>query len=144
MYIFVHKWATQVILYDNESTLNALKATIGHELTHKGGDFFSIPLGLKAYRFIAQTNEVHADFGAAQKMLNGGRTALLQAIKYKQDLVTGKDGDCTHPSWQRRYHYAANYNFNEELVCKIAEDVGCKNRKLIRQIISHYEEIDLN
>lgn len=77
-------------------------------------------------------------------MLNSNRMALLQAIRYKQDLVAGKDGDYAHPSWGRRYNYAANYNFNEELVCKIAEDVGCKNEKLIQQIVSHYETINLS
>ena len=64
-------------------------------------------------------------------------------LNYKKECNQKDKSDFTHPSWARRLYYAENYNFNEDLIKKIAEDVGCKNKKLIKEISEFYDEIIL-
>ena len=140
------EWAYQLII--NNSNLNDIfLITLGHELTHKDNEICILKYGIKYIKMIAYTNEIHADFGAAQKMFNCNRKVLIKAIDYKLNYkkeYNQKDkSDFTHPSWARRLYYAENYNFNEDLIKKIAEDVGYKNEKLIKEISEFYDEIIL-
>lgn len=58
-------WAMRILEYDNEDTLNAFKATIGHELTHKDNDLkISSFSEFTELRFLSWVNEVHADFSS--------------------------------------------------------------------------------
>ena len=137
-------WAARVVLYDNEDTINAFKITVGHELTHKDKEVREL-LHLKINRkFIARVSEVHADFGAAQKMFCSNRNALLASIDYKKLLKKVDNEDFRHPTWQRRKEYVLNYDFNEELIRIIANDVNCHNEKLIKRVVNFYDEIILN
>ena len=76
------EWAFQLIINNEEAGLTFL-ITIGHELTHKEKEFNILKYGIKYIKMIAYTNEIHADFGAAQKMFNCNRKILIKAIDYK-------------------------------------------------------------
>ena len=94
--------------------------------------------------FINRVNEIHADFGAAEKMFDNSRQILLETILYKMKLVKKPSIDKIHPTWEQRYNYVYNFNFDKTLIRRIANDVGCTNEKLIQKVISHFDEIYLN
>ena len=142
--IVTPEWAARLVMYSDEEVHNAFKITLGHELTHKDNDLCFFKYRVKYYKFIAHVNEVHADFGGAQKMANANRHILLNAIDYKKSNKRVDKADSTHPSWEQRKYYAENYNFNEALIQQIAKDVGCKNRDIIDKVCNHYQEIILN
>ena len=65
-------------------------------------------------------------------------------MKYKLSCKQKKDKDTrSHPSWNRRIEYISNYNFDYNLIDKIAFDVGCENSKLILAVKKHFSEIKL-
>ena len=132
------------LIFDNEYADRAFKITLDHELTHKEDPFLPYFLNVK---FCAWVNELHADFGSVKKMFDGERCALLYAIDYKMTYRKNKgkkDVDrYSHPSWARRKNYIQNYNFDDELIHKIAHDVKCKNQKLIDYVCGCYERIVL-
>lgn len=76
------EWASR-LLYEGNRTIveNAFLVTLGHELTHKKYDMFPLCY-IKNKKFIAWINEVHADFGAAELMLQGDREKLIQSMEY--------------------------------------------------------------
>ena len=136
-------WAVRLIFYNDESTWNAFRFTIGYELIHKDGDYFFFPAKIKESKFMLQTAEIHADFGAAEKMADCSRQKLLDSIRYKKALKKVDRGDFIHPSWKRREYYAENFNFDEKLIRQIAKDVGCSNEKLIEKVGKYYKKIVL-
>lgn len=138
------EWAVRIVLFNSEDTKNAFFITIGHELTHKDKEFSRLRFGKRNRQFIARVNEVHADFGAAQKMVNNNRQKLLDSIEYKRLLKKVDNEDFSHPSWARRKYYVENFDFNRELINKIAEDIGYTNQDLIDKVCNHYQEIKLN
>lgn len=93
-------------------------------------------------------------------MVNNNRQLLLESCKYKKERVllwrqSSKDkyskfADLLfnkipqdHPSWQQRIDYITNYNFNEELIRKIAKDTKCSNEKRIQKVINQFDPIIL-
>jgi len=147
------EWAARLVLNGSSDTQNAFLITLGHELTHKDGDFSDLKYDKSTKRFIAHTNEVHADFGAAQKVANSSRNILLKSIEYKSNYVkTHKDwlswdsvnkSDSTHPCWLKRKEYVENYDFDENLIRKIATDTNCSNQEVITKVIKHFVSIIL-
>ena len=135
------EWAFQLVC-NNESAHIAFLMTLGHELTHKEKDLFPPMYGCGT-KFVAWVNEVHADFGGTQKMLNDNRISALEAITYKMKQKSTDIENYSHPSWSRRQHYITNYNFNSELIKKIAQDAQYSNERVINKISSHFEEIVL-
>ena len=93
--------------------------------------------------FINYVNEVHADFGAAEKMVDSDRHKLILSMEYKLSLKQTDNDSPTHPSWKRRLEYASNYDFNEALIQRIATDTGCDNEVLINNINAYYKPINL-
>lgn len=73
------EWSIQLIL-DNKNAENAFLITLGHEITHKDGDFPNKGAHYKNKKFINWVNEVHADFGGAEKMVNSDRQKLVDSI----------------------------------------------------------------
>lgn len=138
------EWAAHLVLLGKDETINAFQATIGHELTHNDNDYLFIELFTKDKKFINWVNEVHADFGSCEKCFQNAREKVFYAMNYKRKYKGERDKDSsTHPSWKRREEYILNYDFNDLLICKIAEDVGCKNLKLICNVSRHFEGIIL-
>ena len=137
-------WAERLVLYNDNNTENAFLITIGHELTHKEKDFSSFFTLGKNRKFINWLNEVHADFGAAEKMVNCSKQKLLESIDYKLALKKRDYNHNTHPSWQQRRAYAESGTFGEILIDRIAEDVKCTNRNLIDKVKDYYKSIVLN
>lgn len=139
-------WVEKLIFNNSEATQNAFLMSLGHELTHKENDI-SIFKGVfikNGIRFIAHTNEVHADFGAVQKLANNNRKKQIEAMNYKMSHKKNTDiSDFFHPSWNKRQCYVKKYNFNEELIKQIAQDDNCTNQKLICNVVGHFEEIYL-
>lgn len=142
------EWAAIYTLYNNDDTKNAIRITIGHELTHKIKDFSKLVVFGKDKIFINWVNEIHADFGGAEKMANSSRLALIKSYDYKINYKINqhkKDIDkSSNPSFKTRKYYVENYNFNKKLIKKVALNTGCLNDQLINQIISYYDEIILN
>lgn len=145
--LFNAEWAAMCILFNDNDTRNAFIITLGHELTHKDGDFKKKLKNKIDKQFIYWINEVHADFGGVQKTYHSSRRALVNSCEYKYNYkIKQKREDedkTTHPSWQRRKEYAEKYNFDETLIKRIANDTGCNNATLIEQAISFYDKIIL-
>ena len=93
--------------------------------------------------FINYVNEVHADFGAAEKMVDSDRHKLILSMKYKLSLKHTDNDLSSHPSWKRRLEYVSDYDFDEILIRRIADDAGCHNETLINEITSYYRPIIL-
>lgn len=135
------QWAAHLVLYDSEMVNNAFRQTIGHELTHKENDYAFWEYFTKEKKFINWINEVHADFGSAEKTLDYSRDKLRQSLEYKRRAKRDKDKDSfTHPSWQTRCKYVEHYDFNEKLIKRVAKDTGCDNTGLIENVCRHYSE----
>lgn len=151
------RWAYQIVKDNNEQTRNAFCITIGHELTHKEGDICKSKYGIGARRFICWVNEVHCDFGGAQKMADSDREKLLMSCEYKQDIKKSNikvkkfnkktkksDEDAeSHPDWEKRINYVKEYDFNEKLIKKIAEDVNFHDEEIIQRVCHEYDDIYL-
>lgn len=145
-------WAAQIILYDNEKTHNAFLITIGHELMHKY-DCKITGLDNIEKKFINWVTEVYCDFGGAKLMVESDRKKLVDSATYKKEQKKEakkktfrpiRDIDTfDHPSWEHRAEYAQNYDFDETLIRKIAEDTGCTNEKLIQSVCVYYKPIKL-
>ena len=144
--IFNAEWAARIVLFDNGETMNAFKATVGHELTHKEPELSAMDKSYRAHIFKMRVNEVHADFGAIPKMLNNSRDLAIKACKYKKSLkksdASNKFSD--HPSWEQRLSYISDFNFNSELIYRIAKDMDFYNFAVINQAINFYEDIFLD
>lgn len=141
-YIIVSpEWATRLLLYDNEATRNAFLITLGHEMTHNENDFPTTGFHGKNKRFIDWVNEVHADFAAAEKMVECDRQKLLESIIYKRSFKKKWDkDDSSHPSWNKREIYAQKYDFNDVLIGQIQEDTECTNHKLVQKVKDFYKD----
>ena len=137
------EWAVRIVFFDSAETRNSFRITVGHELTHLDGDFSKKHYHRENWKFLSWVNEVHADFGGAQKMVGGSRELAVSGIRYKQKLKK-KDHDGSYPSWEKRAHYVEKYNFSIELLEIIAEQTGCTNRKLIEQVHEYYGDIVLH
>lgn len=138
-------WIKKVIESDDTTTENAFLITLGHELTHKKEEVSKRYFLKKMDRkFINWVNEVHADFGAAKEMVNGSRDLLIKSTEYKLALKPYNKDSYSHPSWTRRLEYATNYNFDELLIRKIANDTSFENELLLKKVLKHFSPIILN
>lgn len=132
------EWVYQLVTNSDKARI-ALLGTLGHEMSHKMGNIKGIR------KFELWTNEVHCDFKGASLTLNSERRLLLESMHNKIQLGH-KDIDnknCTHPSWRQRIEYASQYDYNEELIRKIAEDTKCSNEKRIQKVIKQFDPIIL-
>lgn len=65
-------------------------------------------------------------------------------MKYKLSCKKKKDRDTrSHPSWNKRINYIVNYDFNDDLIDKIAFECGCNNDKLITNVKNYFDVIEL-
>lgn len=136
--IVTPEWVYQLVTNSDKARI-ALLGTLGHEISHKMGN-------IKGCRkFELWTNEVHCDFKGASLTLNGERRLLLESIHNKIQIGRKNidDKDCTHPSWRQRIEYASQYDYNEELIRKIAKDTKCSNEKRIQKVINQFDPIIL-
>lgn len=132
------EWVYQLVTNSDKARI-ALLGTLGHEMSHKMGNIKGIR------KFELWTNEVHCDFKGASLTLNSERRLLLESMHNKIQLGH-KDIDnknCTHPSWRQRIEYASQYDYNEELIRKIAKDTKCSNEKRIQKVIKQFDPIIL-
>lgn len=143
--VFLKKsWIPKIVFEDTDVVFKAFKGTVGHELTHKNNDMQSYKYKAVDRLFINKVNEVHADFGAAEKMFSNSRQILLETISYKMSLIKKPNIDKIHPTWEQRYNYVYNFNFDESLIRQIAADVSCTNGELIQKVINYFDEIYLS
>lgn len=138
------EWAFYLLFFNDDELKDALNITIGHELTHKENEFHTFWLLSKKKMFVKWVNELHADFGAAQKMANSERQKLLNSMEYKKARKDEDKSTPNHPSCKQRIYYAEHYDFGEELIRQIAKDTDCNNQKIIDEVCKHYQEIKLN
>lgn len=138
------EWITHLALFQNEATREAFIATLGHEMAHKDNDFVFWEFGTKDKKFVNWINEIHADFCGACKCFQADREKEIHAIEYKLKFKGKKDKDSSvHPSWKKRLEYVSNYDFNIRLIRRIAADVKCRNKVLIRNVMDHFSDIEL-
>lgn len=145
------EYATRFILCHDDKLENSFNQTIGHELTHmeryqeKYKQLTPYRLPIKKMKFTSWVNEVHADFGGAQKMSDSNRQTLLEVMKYKAEVNPNSENCLSHPSWQQRMDYVKKFDFTSELIEQIAKDVGYKNQKFINKIkaYGYYSDIIL-
>lgn len=137
------EWTYRLICHFTEEIENAFLLTLGHEMTHKENDLFVFKHVGKNKKFFAYINEIHADFGGAKKLGNNNRENLIQALFYKKKNTDVNKNTKSHPSWDKRIEYATNYNFNEELIRKIASDVKVTDEKIINIACHHFDDIIL-
>ena len=136
------EWASELFL--NQEIKNAFIITIGHEKTHLENDFlYKKTINKLDKTFINYVNEVHADFGAAEKMVDSDRHKLILSMEYKLSSKHTDNDSSSHPSWKRRLEYVSDYDFDEILIHRIADDAGCHNETLINEITSYYRPIIL-
>ena len=136
--IFSPEWAARVVLKRNESQIPFLY-TLGHEMAHTERDI--CPLKHPKYcKFIAWTNEVHADLESGKIFLNRDKKKLLSAMLYICNS-NGKDIETiTHPSWKRRLQYVENFSsFNKKLVLQIAKDTNTLNNDIVQMVLENHE-----
>lgn len=142
------EWAAKLVFENADDTRNAFLITLGHELTHKDKEIFPLRFGFRWMSLIAYINEIHADYSAAQKMVESKRSILLKSVDYKRyhkvEIRGIQDKDTPeHPSWTRRKSYIESFNFDAQLIRKIALDLNCQNIKIIKYLIEFYDEIVL-
>lgn len=139
------EWAARIILnQDNPHMHDAFALTVCHEITHQEKDFYYFDLFTADGKFVNWIDEVHADFGGAEKGLNGERSRAYLAMEYKLSCKTKEDRDTrSHPSWNRRIDYITNYDFNDDLIDKIAFECGCNNDRLITKVKRFFDTIEL-
>ena len=137
------EWAARLFLFDSEATRNAFTITIGHEITHLDGDFPNTKLTRNDKKFVNWVNEVHADFCAAEKMVEYNIQKIIYYIKYKRSFKKKRKWNknySTHPSWNNRERYARNYDFNDILIEQIKVDTKCKNSELVQKVKVFYKD----
>lgn len=143
------EWAATIVLDASAESRNAFLMTLGHELTHKEGDFnpligFLVSIlcltnPISGLRFVAHVNEIHADFGAVEKFAKDDKEKQIAAMQYKTKRKNERDKDTiAHPSWKHRIEYIEKYNFDKNLIKKIAKRSGCKCQKLIALVAKYY------
>ena len=138
------EWAARLVLENTEEVRTAFLLSLGHELTHKEKDIYILTKGLCSLKFSLQINEVHADYGAVLKFVNSNRALALMGMNYKMKFKNINKESFEHPSWLKRKEYIQKYNFDEQLIRQIAEDVGCKNETVIKTVINHFDPIILD
>ena len=137
------EWAARLTLLYDSDVENAFRLTVGHEMTHQAGDYIFWEAFTKDRRFVNWVSEVHADYGGAKLAFDGRVEEAVWAVRYKAK-ERKKDRDSQgHPSWKRREEYLRVNTFGRDLICRIAEDVGCQNKILIANVCDFYEEIAL-
>ena len=130
--------------YNEETVVNAFKMTVCHEITHQENDYFYIEPFSKNQKFVNWVNEIHADYGGIIKAFDGDVNRGINVLEFKKNCKGGKDRDGqSHPSWKRRIEYIRKYDFNDDLIKKVAEITGCKNQKLINMLCMFYDNIEL-
>lgn len=141
------EWLVKIVLNHNDDELrNAFRFTLGHELAHKERWCFPVALTRGGSTYIAQLNEVYADFGAAKIVADGNRDAMLRSIQYKKNEYLNKDDtkkDGSHPSWERRERYATYFDFGPELIIEIAKELGCHGTLVEKRMLKFYKGYDI-
>lgn len=137
------EWAYQLLIHRNDDYVTtSFLLSLGHELNHTM-KWFPHTFNPEYDRFIRWCVEVHHDFAGAKIMGDGKRKNLLISITHKMLNRPHDEDSILHPSWKRRYCYAENYNFDEELIRRIAEDTEYQNEELILDMIAYYKPIVL-
>ncbi len=128
---------------------------VGHELGHSRVNMYCPLFGLLIKRvflkfashkdkFIARLIEVYCDhysmeFTGFSKDIH--QRIMCEHLKRKKSVGKDKDTDYSHPTWAERSEYIM-YDFNEELIRKIAKDNDYDNEEEIQKQIRYYEKVN--
>lgn len=144
-------WATELVLGRDDvyERKNALRITLGHEMTHLKYNWKCKKKPNADKKFSHWVDEIHADFGAAEIASKCSRKSLISFYEYKLKKQRENDNKykdkptIKHPSLEQRMGYAKEYDFDEKLIKQIAKDTGCKNKKLIQKSCDVFNTIHL-
>lgn len=137
------EWAARLVLFNSQEVKDAFRYTIGHEMTHQAGDYNYLEAFTVDKRFVNWVSEVHADYGGAVSAFNGDLNKAISAIDYKARGIKKDNDHQGHPSWKRRQDYLKIGSFDDKMIQQIANDVGCRKRILIENVIKFYKPIVL-
>ena len=139
------EWASRIILnQDNPHMHDAFALTVCHEMTHQENDFYYFDYFQLMENLLIGLTKSSADFCGVKRGLEGDRSRASFAMKYKLSCKKKKDRDTrSHPSWNKRINYIVNYDFNDDLIDKIAFECGCNNDKLITNVKNYFDVIEL-
>lgn len=145
MVVLNAEWAAELALKEDPDVDAALRMTVGHELTHMEKSFRFLGLDTRERKLVHWVDEIHADFGGIQKAFGGRRADGIRAVRYKRLRKGRRDRACrSHPSWAFRENCIRDYDFGERLIRSVAEEAGCRNERLIRNLLRYYGTVRLH
>ena len=110
--------------------------TLGHEMTHKEGEYRSLFAAGRRRRFTGWVREVHADLGSLKKTGMTPETAencIRSRVKKGLNVSHG-----LHPSWEYRIAMMKMKSFDGALIDQIAADLGMHDRRFCRRVKKFY------
>jgi len=132
---FNSEWAS-IIVSEPEESRNAFRMTMGHEMAHLSEQFHSDAKVYANGHFVKWVNEVRADFSGMYLFLEGNKEEAVKALQFKASRYRKKDEDAyAHPSWEKRIDYISNYEYDEKLIRRIAEDAMLTDESVINKAI---------
>lgn len=147
--VFSPEWGYQLLTNKDKNIVNAFLLTMKHEEAHKEKEFK--PVNINDKHFSNIVTEIHCDFRGAELAFQSNRQTFIDSLNFKIQLI-GLDKFCIthdegclsyHPSWNKRVYYAANYNFDEKLIRRVALDNNFTDENIILKASTHFDNIIL-
>ena len=113
--------------------------TLGHEMTHKEGQYRPLFAVGRKRKFAGWVREVHADLGSLRKTgftPERVESCIRGRAREGPDLSRG-----LHPSWEYRIAMMKRKNFDAALIDQIARDLGMNDRRFCRKVNKHYSSL---
>ena len=110
--------------------------TLGHEMTHKEGQYRPVFAVGRRRRFAAWVREIRADLGSLYKTgltPERAETCIRNRMRGGTDVSRG-----FHPSWEYRIAMMKMKSFDGALIDRIAEDLGMHDRRFVRRVKNFY------
>ena len=115
-----------------EQILDFFVFTLGHEMTHKEGQYKPLFAVGRKRKFAGWVREVHADFGSLHKTgltLERAERCIRNRVRGGKDVSRG-----LHPSWEYRISMMKMECFDDALINRIAEDLSMHDRRFCRRV----------
>ena len=143
--IFVSASWYAALVWGGARAQRAFRATLAHEIGHQVGQIPEHTMLFSLFHihqeiFIGRTNEVRCDYYGVNDGLSGNLAEGCDAMKFKREQTIFDCFDLYHPSWKKREKYISAKSFDEELIKKIAKDVGYKDQKVIHKVVEYYKK----
>ena len=119
-----------------ERILDFFIFTLGHEMTHKEGQYRPVFAAGQRRKFAAWVREVHADLGSLHKTgLTPERAEKCIRNRVKKGKIVSRG---FHPSWEYRIAMMKMKCFDGAVIDRIAGDMGMHDRRFCRRVKKFY------